>query len=262
MLQTDSAILLYEQIVNDIREQVANGQYREGEMLPSEIKLCEKYNVSRVTVRKAISDLVDQGIVVKKHGKGTFITTRKIVSNLYRFQGFSTICRRNNIPVRSHILSMVKEKASLQDFSKLGLRENDDVIYMVRLRYADHVPVLIEHVRLPYAEYPFLMDVDMENRSLYGTIEQHTGRNPEDFCDTRITLETAAATPKEANLLEMDQGTPVFIQEETVVSNETNIPIHWTKQIMRGDYFKFYLLGESSRLTMKKTNAGQKEYLQ
>ena len=78
----------------------------------------------------------------------------------------------------------------------------------------------------------------------------------------RITLETAAATPKEANLLEMDQGTPVFIQEETVVSNETNIPIHWTKQIMRGDYFKFYLLGESSRLTMKKTNAGQKEYLQ
>ena len=252
MLQADSATPLYEQIANDIREQVAAGRYQQNEALPSEVKLCELYGVSRVTVRKAISELVDQGVVIKKHGKGTFITSHDYLSSLYKFQGFSTICQRNRIPVRSHILSLAKETASPEDLVRLGLGRNEYVIHLERLRYADHVPVLIEQVRLPYEKYPFLMNIDMENLSLYKVIEQHTGHNPEDFCDTRITLETAPASDREATLLEMDQETPVFIQEETVVSKEDHIPIHWTRQIMRGDCFKFYLIGESSRLEIKK----------
>ena len=90
MLKHDSAIPLYQQIENDIKEKIASGEYQAGQMLPSENKYCEMYKVSRVTVRNAITDLVDEGILIRKHGKGTFVENQKIQHNMIKFQGFTS----------------------------------------------------------------------------------------------------------------------------------------------------------------------------
>ena len=78
MIEHESAIPLYQQIENDIKDKIISGEYQAGQMLPSESKFCEMYQVSRVTVRNAISDLVEQGILIRKHGKGTFVENQKI----------------------------------------------------------------------------------------------------------------------------------------------------------------------------------------
>ncbi len=73
MIEHESAVPLYQQIENDIKDKIIRGEYQAGQMLPSESKFCELYQVSRVTIRNAISDLVEQGILIRKHGKGTFV---------------------------------------------------------------------------------------------------------------------------------------------------------------------------------------------
>lgn len=249
MLDPNSATPLYQQVADDIKQKIESGEYKAGQILPSETRYCEIYNVSRVTVRNALSDLADQGFLLKRHGKGTYVQNKKIPSNLFTFNGFTTICRENNIETTSHVLCTRKEKASLQDIRTLGLHEEDFIIYLKRLRYADGHPVIIEHVHLPYRNYEFLLSVDMENRSLYETIAEHTGANPEEYCHTEITLEASAATPEEAHFLNIETGKPLFIQKETVIS-DIGEPIHWTKQIMSGNYFKFYLSSSNNKLAI------------
>ena len=137
----------------------------------------------------------------------------------------------------------------MYDMRALKLKENDDIVYIKRIRYADSHPVIIEHVHLPYKEYSFLLNENLEDRSLYKTIEQKTGANPENYCHTKICLEASAATPEEALFLKLQPGNPLFILKEEIISDNDQ-PIHWTKQIMSGNYFKFYLSNTTNRLSI------------
>ncbi|MDD3172590.1 MAG: GntR family transcriptional regulator [Herbinix sp.] len=249
MLDSDSATPLYLQVADDIKQKIASGEYKAGQILPSETKCCEIYQVSRVTIRNAISDLVDQGLLVRKHGKGSYVEKQKIPSNLFTFSGFTTTCRENNIQIKTHILCALKQEASMNDLRVLNLHEGDYIVYLKRLRFADEHPVIIEHVHLPYDKYKFLLSIDLEDKSLYEIITEHTGLNPEKYCNTKITLEATAATPEEAHFLNIENGKPLIVYQETVISN-TGEPVHWTKQIMSGNYFKFYLSNNYNKLSI------------
>ena len=248
MLKSDSPVTLYQQISDDITTRIENGEYKEGQLLPSEARFCEIYQVSRVTVRNAISDLVEKNLVIRRHGKGTFVAKKKLASSLFHFEGFTTACRRNNVNIRTHILLAERQKVTLQDMRLLHLSETSTVVYLVRLRFANDIPVIIEHVRLPFDKYGFLLGIDLENRSLYATLAEYTGANPEDYCNTSIILEASAATTEEAKLLQIRKGMPLFVLKETVSSSETQEPIHWTKQIMSGGYFRFYMSNTANQL--------------
>lgn len=249
MLNFESAIPLYQQVADDIKEKIQTGEYASGQMLPSEAKFCEMYQVSRVTLRNAIADLADQGLVIKKHGKGTFVEQKKISSDLHIFSGLTTICRENHIESRTHILSAVRQPASMYDIRMLDLSKDDDVVYIKRLRFANEQPVIIEHVYLPYKEYSFLLDLVMENRSLYATIQHHTGLNPEKDGYSDVILEVSSATEEEASLLNIPPEKPVFIMKESV-RTRAGIPIHRTKQVMSGNYFKFDLSCTQNMLSL------------
>ena len=97
MLKNDSVIPLYQQVADDIKHRIETSEYVAGQMIPSETKLCEMYQVSRITVRNAISMLVDEEILVKRHGKGTFVQNNKIASDLFNFAGFTTTWEKKNI---------------------------------------------------------------------------------------------------------------------------------------------------------------------
>ena len=248
MLEAESAVTLYQQIADDILEKIKSGEYAEGQMLPSEAKFCEIYGVSRVTVRSAISDLVDRELVVRRHGKGTFVAKKKIDSNLFHFEGFTTACKRNHVSTHTRILRAERVPATPYDIRELKLQPGADVILLSRLRIANGIPVIIEHVRLSAEKYGFLLDIDMEDKSLYAVLGEHTGSNPEDYCNVTLTLEVGAATPEEAELLEIETGMPLFILKETITSQETGLPVHWTKQVMSGNYFKYTITSSNNTL--------------
>ncbi len=248
MLEAQSEVTLYQQISNDIQQKIASGEYKEGQMLPSEARFCEIYHVSRVTVRAAIADLAEKDMVIKKHGKGTFVTKQKIDSSLFHFEGFTTACKRNQVEVTTHVLALEEQKPSAKDIDLLKLDPDDSVVYLNRLRFANGIPVIIEHVRLSKKRYGFLLSCNLENRSLYATLAEHTGANPEDYCNVNVILETSAATTEEARLLDIKKGMPLFVLKETIASRETGDPVHWTKQIMSGSYFKFSLSNDINKL--------------
>nr|WP_302140818.1 GntR family transcriptional regulator [uncultured Schaedlerella sp.] len=249
MLNANSAVPLYQQLSDDLKKRIECGEFRTGQSIPSEAKLCEYYKVSRITVRNAIADLAEQEILVTYHGKGAFVRTPKISSSLSTFNGFTYFCSVNHIDTYTHMLEKVKQPSSTTISKKLELDKTVDIVYLKRLRHVNQKPVMIEHVYLPCSEFSFLLDLDMENRSLYEEIEKHTGVRLQDNCYTSIVLETSLTTEEEQELMGLSEPDAVFVLTETVYLN-TGKPVHVTKQILSGDYFKFFLSNQVNQLSM------------
>ncbi|WP_242843872.1 MULTISPECIES: GntR family transcriptional regulator [Clostridia] len=249
MLEANSAVPLYQQVAEDLKKRIEQGEFLSGQSIPSEAKLCEQYQVSRITVRNAIADLVEQEILVTYHGKGAFVRTPKISSSLSTFKGFTYFCSENNIKTYTHMLAVEKQKASAMISKKLELDAKDSIIYLKRLRHVNEKPVMIEHVYLPYKGFEFLMNTDMENKSLYEEIEKHTGLRLEDNCYTSIMLETSLTTEEERELMRLPAPDAVFVLTETIYMN-TGKPVHVTKQILSGEYFKFFMSNKVNQLSM------------
>ena len=250
MLNHSTVTPLYQQIVDIMKKQILSGEFKPGQMLPSEAKLCEIYGVSRITARNAIQILADEGMVIKKHGKGSFVADNLSRSSLNKFRGFTTICIENNIAVYSHVISMERMPASPELASELKLAAGEPVIYIRRLRLANYKPVIIEHAYFPYGRFAFLLNEDLENNSLYSVIKKSSGFDIEVSCENSIELSASIANKEEAELLGIKAGTPLFVMKERVYDN-TGRPVHVTKQIMLGNAFRFMLSTPENRLMIE-----------
>ena len=104
MIKLNSAIPLYKQVAEDLKNRIEQGEFCSGQSIPSEAKLCEQYEVSRITIRNAIAELVEQEILVKYQGKGVFVRTPKISSSLTTFKGFTYFCQENHLKTYTKIL--------------------------------------------------------------------------------------------------------------------------------------------------------------
>lgn len=234
----DNVVPLYQQIADDIRQRIDKGEYIAGQMIPSESKLCEMYQVSRITVRSAITKLVEDEVLIKRHGKGTFVQSTKIPSELLTFAGFTTAMKQKGMNIQTHMLAAEKQNASRKIAQVLAIPENEPIVYLKRLRSINGHDVILEHVYLSYEKYAFLLDIDLENKSMYSIINEKTGFNPEVSCNSYSTLEAADATSDEMSLLELNENNAVIIVEETVAKSSGEV-VHFTKQIHAGSAFKF-----------------------
>lgn len=247
MINPSSAVPLYAQVADDLRHRIETGEFSASGVLPSESSLCDEYEVSRATVRKAIQTLVDDDVLDTRHGKGTFIRQPKITSSLSSFKGFTYFCHENNIETSSRVLVLQEVEPPVFVRRHLRMEEGERAVYLKRVRSIDHVDAMIEHIYLPAQEFGFLLDVNMENASLYETIERETGLRLEDNCFPSIVLEAGLATDEEKHLLNITGEAAMFILSETVYMS-TGKPVHFTKQVMLGDYFKYFFSNKANQL--------------
>ena len=91
-LNKNSSVPLYQQLIDEIKSQITQGDLKEGDKIPTEVELSEIYNVSRITIRKAIELLVEDEILIKRQGIGTFVAAKKLNRNMNGFMGFSQSC--------------------------------------------------------------------------------------------------------------------------------------------------------------------------
>ena len=202
---------LYQQIYEDIKGKIEEGAYAEGDRIPSEQELCATYDASRITVRRAISDLCTNGYLVKRQGVGTFVSRPRIFRELRRSghsKTFTDICRDNGARAGARLLERRIVPAREDERTFLGLGEKDLLLYVHRLRTADDVPVYEENVFLPYEEFAGLMGASLDDVSLFDTIETVSGRRP--VRNARLTLEAVAATPEQAGRLRVPTGAPLL----------------------------------------------------
>ncbi len=219
-LIAESAIPLYKQLEEALLLRIEAGEFDKTGKLPSEFDLADKYGVSIITSRRAVSELVERGLVEKKQGKGTFVTKPKFKKNLQTVISFSDACRMSGMTPSSKTLECKKILADEMISKRLGLKkENEMIIVLTRIRYADDEPIAVETNQFPDS-FSFLLDEDMNNRELIKTIKE---KKSLEVYHTRRELTIIRATPEDANHLKVTKGFPLLKITSTSYDRSENI---------------------------------------
>lgn len=231
----NSIVPLYVQIVDQLQRDIQNGVFSKSGRLPTEAELSEKYNVSRITVRRAVEQLVSQGFVEKKQGKGTFVCAPKMTRQIDGPMSFTEMCRANGLKASSKILDAKICIAESQEIrNSLSVGENEPVVRIRRLRYAGERPLVLEDNYFPL-EYAYLLSIDLENDSVYRFLQEEKGI---ELRRTAIHLRIIRADTKLSRLLQVPRNAPQLelIGRVTKADGQT---VHTSYQVGYGENFEF-----------------------
>ncbi len=231
---------LYLQISNEIKAKIKKGQYKEGQKISTEDELCSEYNVSRITVRKAIQLLCDQNILVKKHGKGTFVALPKAIDTMSITQSFSGYCKRNDMKPSSEVISKKIIKASKTISDKLGVEIDDDIIEIKRLLFIDDEATVfeIDYFRI---SYDFLMKKKLDNKSLLKTLlsENITNiykfdhvvsvKNGDEFISEKLNKNNNFCFLHVSETVKNPENEIIYYNEQYIVSGKYNYTVSTLK---------------------------------
>ena len=221
---------LYIQLANRLRDSINEGQIASGEALPSERALSELTGASRVTIRKAIEQLVDEGLLQRRHGSGTFIAPRAEQPGT-TLSGFSADALHRGKAPGSIWLVKTVSGATGDEAQALSLPPSAPVARLARVRIADEEPLAIEHAIVPAAMLP---DLSTLQGSLYAALESRGNRPVRGTQKIRASL----ATSVEAGLLSIREGAEVLrIERRTFLADGT--PVELTRSAYRGDRYDF-----------------------
>ena len=206
-LNKQGFIPLYYQIQQALMQKIQTGELAVGDLLDSEEELSRRYQVSRMTARQALHGLKISGFAYSQKGRGTFVSRPKFEKNEMHLQGFSEDMRHRGMTPASRVLEQKMIPASEELITKLHLHPGDEVLRLLRLRIADSIPMAIEESNLPLRHFPGLEKFDFSKVSLYQTLREHFGVQP-DWADE--TIEALPATSKEAELLTIPKRSSIL----------------------------------------------------
>lgn len=208
-------MLKYEKIAADLRGDIQRGKYSSGEQLPLEREICAKYKVSRITVKRAVDELVQSGLVVKRRGSGTFVKNlgdryaKKLSRDTgHQFSGFAETYKGRN--TSSKILRFDIVNPSAKVAAILQMSPQDFVYDIVRVRLLDNEPQVIEYTIMPIQVIPGVRLETLQN-SIYGHIEKELKLKIQSAHRTVRAVRSTSAEQKELNippempLLEIEQ---------------------------------------------------------
>ncbi len=230
-----SLLPLYHQVESCIRNDIAKKRYLPDHSIPTEIELQKKYNVSRETVRKAISNLVFAGLVEKRKGVGTFVTHPKIVHRVGCIYGsYDEIVARGMIPSTIFIEKKDIKPPELMR-KEMEVEKGDSVVKIKRLRLVNEEPVAILSSYLPKELVPDLTKVQFVNDSLYHTLERVYNFT---LSESDEIIEAGSITSKDANQLQIKKGSPILVVKRLTFLNNSRI-IEKLTALYRSDKFKY-----------------------
>lgn len=217
-LEKKSSIPLYEQIVEDIKQQIRQGQLGIDSKIMTEAELSMAYNVSRITVRKAIEILSEEGILVKKQGIGTFVATKKLTRDVSSIMGFTENCELLGCEASSKLLCAELITMEESDAKRLELSDNR-AVRIVRIRFSDKEPVMIEE-NFFSPQYSFLLNEDLRG-SLHKILSDHgiILRS----CTKEIS--TCMANDDDKKYLNVEKDTALLFSDDLSFDNE-GVPIY------------------------------------
>lgn len=216
-MNRNSIIPMYQQLADTIREQILSGKLKESDRLMTETELESYYHVSRITVRKAISLLMEEGYITKKQGIGTFVTAKKlsrVISN--KVLSFTEACEAEGKKASSEILftGWVTPNRKIQKI--LETEKNEKLLKVARIRKCDEVSVMLEETYL-YEKFGFVAE-----ENLNGSICAILRERGIDIAHATKTIEICYATEEEAKLLGISPKQPLLLHYDTALDPEGN----------------------------------------
>lgn len=240
----NSPVPRYHQLKEILRERIRSGEWKPGDLIPSERELSETYGISRMTARQAITDLVNEGVFYREQGRGTFVTQNRITQQLLRLTGFTEDIRARGQRPATRLLSASMCPADETVAERLRVKEGQSVFCLQRLRLADDEPLAIEESHLFFNGCEGLADDDLENNSLYHLLETKYGLP---LMEAEQELEAGLAGEHEAAALQIPAGSPV-LHTRRITYTDRNRPIEYATSVYRGEKYTFYTRLQRDRL--------------
>jgi GntR family transcriptional regulator len=236
VLLREAPIPLYLQLKQLILEQyVQNGQRLPDTRIPGEEELASTYRVSRMTARQALTELVNEGVLYRRAGKGTFVAPPKIERQMARLTGYYEEMVERGLTPGARVLGKSVTDAGRKVASLLSLDPGGKVIQIFRLRLANDEPMAIQTVRIPFDRCPNLVDDDLTYLSLYQLLEQKyalkLGRAQEKIAAT-------VASRQQAALLAISKDAPL-LQIERLTFLDSGVPIEYVESFYRADRYVY-----------------------
>ena len=228
----------YYQLMEFIRERIRSGEWTPGMAIPSERELCERYGISRMTARQAVTELVNEGLLYREQGKGTFVGRGrpKIPQQLMSLTGFTEDIRAREQRPGARVLEAGMLNADDAIADALRIKPGQPVYRLRRLRLADAEPLAIETVFVSFIGCERLLDYDFEQESLYRVLSEIFDMPPI-AADQEIEADLPSAD--EARLLEIATGIPI-LRTRRITSTRRGQPIEYAVSIYRGDKYRFF----------------------
>jgi GntR family transcriptional regulator len=232
----ESHVPYYIQLMEILKEKVQLGNWVPGDQIPGEQDLCEIYRVSRTVVRQALRELELEGVILRRKGKGTFISQPKISEGLVqKLTGFYQDMVERGLKPGTKVLHQNISPSTEKVARFLNIEPGEKVIDIQRLRFINEEPIQLVTTYLPFEICPALASVDLTNRSLYEFLENECGVF---IAKGRRYIEAVLANETEAALLGIEHGAPLLMLD-SISYSENGQPIEYYHAVHRGDRSRF-----------------------
>ncbi|WP_153731627.1 GntR family transcriptional regulator [Sporosarcina obsidiansis] len=241
MIKLDKSvpIPLYFQLKELVLKQIKDGTYEVGDAIPTEKELSEIYDISRTTVRQAITELVQEGWLYRVKSKGTFVKTPKISQSFIQALGsFNDQIIDLGMTPSTEVLDFEVIEVPEHIAPQLNLKVGEKVIYIHRRRFADNEPIVMVKTYLPYEKCKFVLDRDFVKDSLYPVLS--TTKETQ-ICKIRRLIEAVQATKYDIGNLDLTKE-KVILQFISVGYNSQEEPIEYSLARYRGDKNRFEIV--------------------
>ncbi|GKQ43164.1 transcriptional regulator [Companilactobacillus sp. RD055328] len=229
-------IPVYIQIHNQIKKDIESGKWKVGERIPSERTLSLNFHVSRMTLRQAIQTLVDEGILQRKVGSGTFVANSKVQEKMTGTTSFTEIMKQQGRSPSSKTISYHLTDPTLSEIENLQLRSGEQIIRMERIRYADMQPICFETTSIPASLVENLSKEDITT-SFYDALEHKADMT---LGSANQTVSATLASERIAGLLDIKRNSAILrLRQLTFLDNDQ--PIEYVRTQYVSDRFEFYL---------------------
>jgi DNA-binding GntR family transcriptional regulator len=230
----DRLQLRYQRVQDALAGEIARGRRSPGSRLPPERALAEHFGVSRVTLRRALTELEAAGVVVR-HPGGWEVATPAIGEPPNALMSFSEMAASRGLAPGGRVLDRRVRPATMDEADALGLAPGAPLFELERLRSMDGVPILIDRTRVPLSLTPGLDGAELPEGSLYRVLEERYGIRP---ARARFTVEAISADDRRAALLGLDPGGPLLRCHQQT-EDEAGRPIELCEMVYRGDRYRF-----------------------
>ena len=226
---------LYIQIAEGLLDRIETGDLAPGDRLAPERDLSDMLSVSRMTLRRALQLLENQGMITRVQGDGTYVAQPKIERHAGQLVPFTRGMQRRGYTPGAEIIAFERRPAGASIARRLSLLVSGSIYYIQRLRSIDREPVMLETFMMPAHRFPALEQYDLIQRSVYEILETEYGVLVD---RARQSLEPVVATEHEAEWLGIEQGAALMLEQRLSFDQEGQ-PIEYGKDLYRGDRFRF-----------------------
>ena len=236
-LDRHSSTPIFEQVKAILEGAIAGGELQPHQQIPSERELSVALGASRMTIRQALVEMMAEGTLYTRSGKGTYVAERKIEQPLQRLTSFTEDIRARGGRPASRTLEQELLPASLELAEILGIRPGAELVRLRRLRLADDRPLAIETTHLPHALCPGILEFDLSTSSLYALLGTRYGIH---LRGAKQTIEASVPLDEERQLLELPQRVPVLRLLRLTFGDDRRV-VEFVRAVYRGDRYQLHV---------------------